>query len=178
MHDSIKNEGKELSNKDLKLMYESYFGALCSRAKTFMKTKEDAEDIVNDLFLKLLENHQNTTVSKSYLYASIHNNCIKFLEHKKVINKHIKNNDWLLDHDYNCPQTILISKEIESYIEKAINALPEQCREVTLFHIKEYSNQEIAEKLGLSVSAVGVQLNRAKSKLCKQFRTKKRKNIL
>lgn len=50
---------------------------------------------------------------------------------------------------------ILYSRDIRSVIDRAISKLPPRCREVFLLsYVENLSNQEISERLGLSLSTV------------------------
>jgi len=65
---------------------------------------------------------------------------------------------------------LLIAKETKSRINDVIDTLPKQCREVFLMWWKEgLKYEEIAEKLDISTSAVGVQINRVRAKLRKSL---------
>ena len=72
-----------------------------------------------------------------------------------------------MTYDNNNPLSTMILKEFESNIERAIEALPTQCRKVFDLAVKGFSYQGIAEKLCISVIAVGVQINRARTKIQK-----------
>lgn len=62
----------------------------------------------------------------------------------------------------------MIAKETERKINDEIGTLPEQCRQVFLMWWKEgLKYDEIAKRLGISSNAVGVQVNRARTKLRK-----------
>ena len=73
-------------------------------------------------------------------------------------------------HNSNDPETMLIAKETESKINDVINTLPEQCRQVFVMWWKEgLKYDEIAKKVGISTDAVGVQIDRARTKLRKSL---------
>ena len=60
--------------------------------------------------------------------------------------------------------------EVEKQICRAIDSLPERCREVfMLSKMEELSNKEIAERLGISVKTVEVQMTKALSRLRKEL---------
>ena len=138
--------------------------------------KEAAEEIVSDFFLKLWEEREliHITVSlQAYLYKGISNNCLKYLEHLKVLRKYhdhacyiAENQDLFTAHDDNNPLSMLISQETVAEIERAIDALPAQCKEVFLLtRMDGLSYQETADKLGVSINTVRTQITRAMTKL-------------
>src|SRR5215510_12616899 len=126
-----------LKDIDLGLIHKSYYLALSRYSERIVKQKEEAEDIVGEFFLILWENRENIHITKSlksYLYQGIRNLCLKYLERKKVSSKyseHVRNmhviSDWVKAHENDCPLSIMISQDLASKIDSAINALPAQC---------------------------------------------------
>ena len=159
-------------------LFKKYYHALCCYAVGIIGDAEDAKDIVNNFFGKLWDNRENIQITvslESYIYGSIRNNCLKDLENKKVKRKyseHVQNMrdiGWLRKHDDDCPHTILTTQEMNSQIEKDIDSLPAQCREVFLMWLEGLSYQEIADELGIALGTVRTQMTRAKTKLRKSL---------
>jgi len=182
MADSVNIVIKELKNgnrKTFECIFKTYYRPLCFYAEGMVGEKESAEDIVNNFFLKLWENREIIHISTSlqaYLYKSVYNNSLKYLEHLKVLRKYREqamymiNNSDLFQPQADCPLSMLISQETVSEIELAIDDLPEQCREVFLLtRLEGLSYQEVAEKLGVSINTVRTQINRAMTKLHKSL---------
>jgi len=169
---------KELKNgneKTFEWIFKTYYRALCFYAEGLIGEKEAAEEIVSDFFLKLWENRETiniTTSLQAYLYKGVFNNSLKYLDHIKVLRKYREHALYMMEnHDLFQPQTedplsILISREVTAKIEKAIDTLPAQCKEVfSLARLDGLSYQEIAEKLGISINTVRTQITRAMTKL-------------
>ena len=170
---------KELKNgnhKTFEWIFKTYYRALCFYAEGIAGEKEAAEEIVSDFFLKLWENREMiyiTTSLQAYLYKGVYNNCLKYLEHLKVMRKYrehalymINNCDLFQSQTNQQPLSIMISQETVAEIENAIDALPAQCKEVFLLaRMEGFSYQEIAEKLSISVNTVRTQITRAMTKL-------------
>lgn len=155
-------------------LFKENYKKLCCYAEDFMKEKAAAEEIVGDFFLKFWENRESLEIKDSvnaYMYTSIRNNCLKSLEHLKVLQKYrdyatytLQNADLL--HPSSYPLNEMISDEIISEVEGAIESLPLQCREVfNLSRFEELSYQEIANKMDLSINTVRTQMTRAMQKL-------------
>ena len=166
-----------LKDIDFNLMYKNYFNPLCRYAAKIVN--QESEDIVHDLFVTMQEKRDTIYIKGAlspYLYRSIYNNCLKNLDHIKLERKYYENVqsnqediDYLHTHDKN-PQSIFIMQETNKIIEETIEALPEQCRKVfKLWWVEGLIYQEIAVKLGISVTAVGVQMNRARTKIRKSI---------
>lgn len=163
------------------IIFKRYYKKLCIYAEDFVKEKSMAEEIVSDVFYKIWENKENLNITKSlqaYLFTSVQNTSIKYLEHLKVLKKYnefataaLQNKELLYSSNDNYPIANLISKEIESEINSAIQALPEQCRQIFCMHrFNDLSYEEIAGKLDLSINTVRTQMMRALKKLKESLR--------
>ena len=166
---------KALKNSDEKAytwIYNKYAHPLRLYAKEKVGCFATARDIVQNLFANLWKNREKTHITESlsaYLYRGVHNHCLKHLEHIKVQRNHarrvLENSDFWT-YDNNCPESILITKETECAIERAIDALPEQYRQILVMaRLEGLSYEEIAEKVEIPVGSVGSQINRARKKL-------------
>jgi RNA polymerase sigma-70 factor (family 1) len=166
-------EGDESAFEQL---FKEHYAKLCAFAQHIVKDRNAAEEIVADLFLYLWENCSNLTITTSltpYLYRSVHNNCLKHIRHQAVEQKYLNNlgssfinQDLYQPASHNYPIANLIQQELEEKIELAINALPQQCKEVFMLHRQEeLTYPEIAEKLGVSVNTVKTQMCRALQKM-------------
>ena len=162
--------------KAFEQMFKTYYRALCFQAEDIVGEKEVAEEIVSDFFLKLWEDREtiHITISmQAYLHKGVYNNCLKYLEHIKVLRKYhehalyiTENRDLFDTYDDNNPLSLLISQETTAEIERAIDALPAQCKEVFLLtRMEGLTYQEVAGKLGISVNTVRTQITRAMTKL-------------
>ena len=154
-------------------IYKSYRKLLCLLAERIVGNKEDAEDIVNDLFLKLWETRDQLHQTKEllvYIYRSVRNSSLKYVEHKQVIREYIhavSNDPHLCNEQDNAhPLSIIISNESLDEIEQAINTLPSKCKEIfILARMEGLTHQDIAEKLGITINAVNRQITIARNKL-------------
>lgn len=166
---------KKGSQKSFEIVFKTYYARLCVYAQGYTKQTEIAEDIVKDFFVYLWDNREKISVNTSlsgYLFRSVHNLCINFLEREKRKNKTILIEDLAvleltikqpLSGDY--PLGNLLARELENEINAQISKLPGQCREIfQLSRFDGFSHKEIAEKLKISENTVKVQVFRA---LCK-----------
>jgi RNA polymerase sigma-70 factor (ECF subfamily) len=162
--------------KEFEHLFHSFYSYLCLYAETIVGDSCAAEDLVSDFFLSLWENITRTDIHTSlraYLVRSVHNNCLKYLEHRKVVQKRreqiqymLDNRDLFLFQSDEHPLSQLISKESLALIEKAIDSLPSQCRDVFVaIRMEELSYEETAQKLGISINTVRTQITRAMKKL-------------
>ena len=157
-------------------VFKEYYSGLCILAKDYVKSVDIAEEIVQEVFFNLWENHHKIHIKsslKAYLYRCVHNLCINYLRQNNPQTKNsvqfeelenlsdlhfIEIEDHIFDIAYN--------EKLEQEFEKAIESLPEQCKNI--FHMSRYENipyPEIAKRLNISLSTVKTQMSRAMNKL-------------
>ena len=146
-------------------IFTAYYKDLVSYAYSFIHELPDAEDIVQDTFVKLWKDHTklNVTVSlKSILLKSIQNKCIDWHRHRKIKTIHstyIINSEPIYEY---VTDKYMLRSEMEGLIEKALEQLPEKVKETyKLSRYEELKYNEIAEKLNVSVRTVEVRISKA-----------------
>ncbi|MCX2451951.1 RNA polymerase sigma-70 factor [Pedobacter sp. PLR] len=146
-------------------IYKRFQGLLYLYACKIVKNNDDAEDIVQEVFLYLWDKRFSITINSSisvYLYKAVQYKFMNLLDHKKVrtdykdsLNQFIDQGEYITDH-------YIRHKEFSKIIEKEIAALPDKMREVfELSRKTNLSRKEIAEKLGLSEKTVKNQITNA-----------------
>jgi RNA polymerase sigma-70 factor (ECF subfamily) len=166
------NEVKSGNEVAFKSLFNQYYDGMCLYANSIVHDYEAAEEIVEDIFVYLWCNISKISILtslKSYLYRSVHNNCLKYIDKLKTRNKHLEISNYLLEdaeilypYNENIPLSEIIIKEIEEKAETVLQSLPDQCREIYLLNRYEnLSYAEIAAKLNISVSTVKTQMGRA-----------------
>lgn len=154
----------------VKKVFDKYYVCLCTYAKSITKDHHVAEEIVEDLFIYLWMNAATLEIKsslESYLYRSVHNNSIKYLNKQKTKNKvfdHYQFNDHeiLNTATDETPFIGMVTKELAEKAEKIFNSLPEKCKEIySLNRFHNLSYPEIAQKLNISTGTVKTQMSRA-----------------
>jgi RNA polymerase sigma-70 factor (ECF subfamily) len=129
----------------------------------YLRDKEDAEDLLNEVFLKIWENRQTlktNTSFQSYLFTIAYNNIRQRFLKKSREEKYIRifAEGQLLDTlrgEDQLDYLLFVQK-----VNKIIGLLPARRKEIFMLHYKEeLKNYEIAEKLGLSEQFVKNQLS-------------------
>ena len=121
-----------------------------------------AEDIVQEAYLKLWQNCRKVDVEKSraYLFTVGRNLLLNQFEHQKVVLKFERRQAPV--NELQTPESVLRQKELKTALEHAISTMPEGQREVFLMHRMDgFKYREIAELLGLSVKAVEKRMQKA-----------------
>ncbi len=157
-------------------LFKNYYKNLCFFAENYVKEKAMAEEIVESFFITLWEKRNIIEIKgsvKSYFYKGVQNQCIKYLEHLKVMKKYedfaismLRYKELLAPSEDAYPLASLISQEIVDEIEKSISDLPEKCREIfCMSRFDQMSYEEIASKLNISINTVRTQMARALQRL-------------
>lgn len=152
-----------------KQLYEQRFMQLYRFALAMVKDRETAQDIVNDVFLKLWNRRHEPAAIENlnvYLYVSVKNAALNFL--KRTFRRHYTIDNLDIDHLHISvdPEVLLITTELKNNIEKAINTLPTRCRLVfKLIREDGLTYKEVAAILQVSPKTVDTQLSIALKKL-------------
>lgn len=130
-----------------------------------VKNKQISEDIVQDVFVKIWKNREKLEIKvslRSYLYTSaIYKTYDYFRKNKSAITVDLLENFNERVQTSN-PETKLMDKELEEYIETVISELPEKCRVVfNLSRKGDLSHKEIAAKLNISTRTVEGHITKA-----------------
>ncbi|MBK5720357.1 RNA polymerase sigma-70 factor [Dysgonomonas sp. Marseille-P4677] len=163
---------ENISLKD-EVFFDSFFRrnyqTLCYFAFSFLKNKDLSEDVVQNIFIKTLnesELYASEDHLKFFLYKAIRNECINELKKNEVHSKILDKIGALFIDDETDMLGSIVRAEIYQEIISAINSLPEKCGIIfKLAYIEHMDNNEISEKLSISVNTVKVQKNNAKKQL-------------
>ncbi|HEY9124544.1 MAG TPA: RNA polymerase sigma factor [Bacteroidales bacterium] len=155
-------------------LVEAYNGMVFQLAFSFLKNTEEAEDLTQDVFLSVYENigqFRNESSLKTWIYRITVNKSLnrqrklKWCRFFRPIGSVPSDDKNLITEDTN-PQYAVLNKELKAKLTNAIDNLPERQRTAfTLYKYQDLGHQEIAEIMGLSVSAVESLIHRAKQNL-------------
>ncbi len=149
-----------------KKIYFFYYSKLKQLAKSFCHSSEAAEEVVDDVFIKMWQNRINLAGVNNlsvYLYVSIKNQSLNYLNKTAKI-KYTDISEVPItfgDMASSADQNIMLS-DLSAIINKAINRLPPQCRLVFKL-VKEdgLKHHEVAQILGISVKTVEYHIGNA-----------------
>ncbi len=147
------------------MLFRTYYEPLCNYAYSFLRDKEDAEEVVQSTFLLVWEKRETLEIRtslKSYLYAMVRNACLNVLKHQKIRQRHEEEETALAERSRDAIAHTVAGNELEQRIQEAVEQLPEQCRMVfKLSRFEELKYSEIAEQLNISVKTVENHMGKA-----------------
>ena len=166
----IQNRIADNDQAALKMLFDHYSDSFFQLAYAIVRSKEMAEEIVEDVFIRVWEKRSRIVTIENfsfYLYITTRNTSISYL--RKWRNKtHINFDDVELPH-YQLsitPEDILISGEIIQRINQAINKLPPKC--LLIFKLVKEDGlkyREVAELLNINIKTVENQVGIALKKI-------------
>lgn len=167
MNKPISNKGCMLNNFDR--IYVTYYSRMLRFAKEYVLFDEDAEDVVQDVFLLLWEKREVLDIQVSlvsYLFSLVKNRSLDYLRHKVVAEEYRQELTFKLSALEQLNYTFTSEEDIEQAVTKAIDKLPERCREIFLkSRIEGMKYREIADELDISMNTVENQMSIALKKL-------------
>ena len=159
-------------SEDMKAYKELYllmFDRLFKFSYSFVKSKEAAEELVSDVFVKLW--HIRAKLStiqdlKVYLYCITKNLSLNYLAKAKHSVSRLDEIDIESVIDFNTPEDLYVSRETITGLKQAIQELPSQCRIIFLLvRDQNIKYKEVALILNISVFTVRNQVSIATKKI-------------
>ena len=152
-------------DKDYEAVFKAHYAHLCLFANRIVKDFAEAEDIVQEVFVRFWDKrkglHKAISV-KSYLYSAVYNSCMNYLKRKKYIEERMA--------DYPAEEATSenylqqrVESEVMEEIFRTIELLPEECKKVfKLSYVEEKEISEVAQILNISETTVKTQRARAR----------------
>jgi RNA polymerase sigma-70 factor (ECF subfamily) len=162
---------------DFEKTYLIYFSKLKYFAKEYVISDEDAENIAQDVFMELWEKRlvfMNYTNLIAFLFTAVKNRSLNYLRHRMIEQKTTDR----MQEEYAITiqmhlnsleafdQTIFSEQDIEQIVSRAIDSLPDCCRQVFIMNkLEGKKQQQIAAELNISINTVESQMGIAYKKL-------------
>ncbi len=165
------NAAKEGDNFAMRKLYEQNYSSVFRLAGRYAGNREDAEDIVQDVFIKAFNSLNKFSYKKGgsfggWIYRICINLSINFIKRKKKISGAGQESHWEPVAHENSPDEKYRSNEVYRKVEEALNSLsPKQKMMFVLKHYEGLKIDEIAAKMECSSGSVKKQLFRATDKL-------------
>ncbi|AMR32498.1 hypothetical protein A0256_14220 [Mucilaginibacter sp. PAMC 26640] len=149
------------------VLYDRYWNPMLAKAYSRLKSQEDAEEVIQELFIKLWRRRDRIELQysfKTYLYAALRYEILDFVASQT----YLKNNlsveeagifDFAAEND---SHSSLEMKEFQKQVNQIIDNLPEKCRLVFKMSRNDgFKTQEIAKELNISPRTVESQISKA-----------------
>ena len=150
---SIKHDNLSSFNQ----LYKENYKRLCFHAFKIINSREVAEDIVQDVFVKVWNKYESLNLSdniSSYLYRAVLNESLNYIKKQKqniyddMTGQNIENH--CSSYELYCDQD-----DLRMNIRQAINGLPHKTKRVLIMSRKMgFSYKEIANRLNISIKGV------------------------
>jgi RNA polymerase sigma-70 factor (ECF subfamily) len=147
-------------------------GILFKVARSFSSIAAEQDDLVQEIMLavwKSVPHFNRQSRESSYIYRVALNRAISWRRRKRA------HEDKLERYEVTLSQTADTGSKSDARLELVyaeIRKLEELDRSIILMHLDGFKYEEIAETLGLTVTNVGVRLNRIKKKLMENLKGK------
>jgi RNA polymerase sigma-70 factor (ECF subfamily) len=149
--------------KAFEKLFFTHSSALIRFSWRFVRNLQVAENIVQDVFVKIWHNRDRLDPLlnvKAYLYKAVKNQALQHLRHLKIENRQDE------VPDFKCtgssPEEALHAKEIAEALDRAVSELPPHRRAIfTLSKFDHFTYAEIAEMQNISIKTVETQMGRA-----------------
>lgn len=141
--------------------------ALARVAAAYERDRALREELVQDMLLAVvtaLPRLQDPARLRPFVFRIAHNRAVSHVA-RRVREPRSEEADERLPSGAPSQERALIERQRSEALLEAVRALPLPYREVVTLLLEDLSYEEIAETLGLSLSNVGVRINRAKQKL-------------
>ncbi len=148
---------------DMDEVFNSYYPRLVLFAIKLTGSKEESEEIVQDVFVRLWMKEDSLSINcsiKSFLFRSVFNASLDYLRRATVSKRRSRQLGMVLEEVVQFHDPIM-EEELDMAINYAISQLPGQCERI--FRLKKQeglSYKEIAEKLNISERTVEFQVNK------------------
>lgn len=154
------------------VLVRRYQGFVFTIALRYVKAREDAEELAQDIFIKAfraLADFKGGSKFSTWLYTITTTTCITFLRKKKLDLYSLDNEQVFAvadNFDGGMYANQVEQKSKVNMVNEAIKLLsPDDAQVITLFYKGEQTLDEIAQAMGKEPNAVKVQLHRARTRL-------------
>ena len=162
-------------NKARRELYERYAGRMLALCQRYVGSREEAEDLLHDGFLKLYSSFDTFTWRgegslRAWMERVMVNIALQYLRRSDVLNQSASM-DRLPLESYDEPEPETVERIPQQVLLKFISELPAGYRTVfNLYVLENKSHKEIAQMLGINEKSSASQLVRAKAALAAKVR--------
>lgn len=161
---------REGNKQEFENLFRSSYASLVRYAQTILRDHDTSEEIVQELFFRLWKDRETLRVEsslKGYLFRSVHNRSLHYIEHQKVIDRHAGETAAAAETVSEPVTDAIYYNELQAKVARVLERLPERCSEIfRMSRLEGLKYNEIAEKLSVSLKTVEANMGKA----LKEFR--------
>jgi RNA polymerase sigma-70 factor, ECF subfamily len=149
----------------IRQIFDKHFHNLVLSASRYINDYKQAEDIVQDVFVKVWQNFDKVIKVadlKGYLYKAVKNSSLNYINHIKVRQQFIAESEVLYSTSEKSPEEYKTDEETSDRIQWAVDKLPDHWREA--FVLSKYNQlkyHEIASEMNISQKTVEKYISKA-----------------
>lgn len=159
-------------------LYDRFSQVIYSKCYGFSKSKEEAEDLTHDIFVRLylkIDSFKGSSKFSTWLYSFVYNHCVNYVQrdaYKKqekvtVVTDEIREADFFEEIEDNYLLNLKAKK-----LEKALQLIDQSEKMILLMKYQDgMSIKEIQNILNIGESAVKMRVKRAKTKIVSIYKT-------
>lgn len=157
------------NHKAYESIFMTYFPKVKYYINGFVKSIDVAEELTQNVFLKIWENHESLEISvksfNSYVFTIAYRQTIDYIRSKQV-RESFYNDQMIQEPDMVCIEDEYMAEETKLLIEMEIEKMPEKRRKIYKLSRNEgISNEKIAEQMNVSKRTIENQLSLAMKRL-------------
>lgn len=152
------------NKKAFRRLYDMYWENMYRKALIFVKDENVAKDIIQDIWITLWQQRSSLEIKsfEGYIFRAVRNGCYKYFRDKKFTTSQLNIIDKL--PVINEPEIVKSHnlQHVQNRLKKALEELPNRRKRIfELSRLEQYTNEEIANELGISKRSVENQISLA-----------------
>jgi RNA polymerase sigma-70 factor (family 1) len=163
------------SKSAFEYIYNTYASELFRYIQRNITTREDCEEILQDVFESLWARHKDLKIGslRAYLFTMVRYKVIRYFRHNKVkrnYEKHFILFEAVFDYLYEEEEETIDPAALNTFLENTLPELPERCQAAFKLRLNEnLSNAEIASRMNIKKDTVENYMTRALSHLRQSY---------
>lgn len=147
-------------------VFREFYAPLCIHARRYLIDPDVAEEVVQNMFFKMWERRDSLVITTSlaaYLYKSVTNHSLNHIKYQSHIRKYQEFIGFRTeDHQSVSVHDALVHSDLEKQLISLVKSLPERRRMIfEMSRLEGLRYNDIAEKLGISLKTVEIQMSKA-----------------
>jgi len=156
------------------VLYDRYAFKIYNKCYGFVKSKEEAQDLTHDIFIKLflkLRTFKGNSKFSTWLYSFTYNFCVNYVT-RNTHKKNLKDEELELStaNEEDSSEEVLFEMKADKLV-KALDLIEPNDKMILLMKYQDdFSIKEIEQALEIGKSAVKMRLKRAREKVIKVYK--------